>query len=157
MNTDITDTIPDDVIKVAVDMQKVIMLPRIPGVKTVIFTKRIIVFHMTYAPLGSGKLKKPYGLIWHEAFSGQRDENVTNTYIKFITNCERDKNILYFGLTIVQPKINAGPCLCQVVSDPHTVCEKITIKYFEPGHTFMAADSFHHEIEARVFQDGNLK
>ena len=23
----------------------------------------------------------------------------------------------------------------------------ITIKYFEPGHTFMSADSFHHQIE----------
>ena len=36
----------------AVDMQKVVMLPRMPGVKKCIFTKRLIAFHMTFAPLG---------------------------------------------------------------------------------------------------------
>ena len=36
---DCEESIPDDVIKVAVDMQKVIMLPSIPGEKTAIFTK----------------------------------------------------------------------------------------------------------------------
>lgn len=25
--------------------------------------------------------------------------------------------------------------------------EKITFNYFEPGHTFMSADSFHHQVE----------
>ena len=46
--------------------------------------------------------------------------------------------------------------LCQVVNDPNTVCEKITIKYFEPGHTFMATDSFHHEIEDEMRRKRNL-
>ena len=36
-------------------MHKVITIPRIPGVKTAIFTKRIIGFHMTCAPLDGGK------------------------------------------------------------------------------------------------------
>ena len=36
----------------AVDMQKVIMLPRMPGVKRAVFTKRIVAFNMTFAPLG---------------------------------------------------------------------------------------------------------
>ena len=47
--------------------------------------------------------------------------------------------------------------LCQVVNDPNIVCEKITIKYFEPGgHTFMAANSFHHEIEDEMRRKRNL-
>ena len=39
----------------SVDMQKVIMLPRIPGLKVVVFCKRIVIFNETFAPLGKGK------------------------------------------------------------------------------------------------------
>ena len=28
--------------------------------------------------------------------------------------------------------------------------ESITLKYFEPGHTFMSADSFHHQVEMAI-------
>ena len=34
---------------VSVDMQKVIMLPRLPGLKVVVFCKRIVVFNETFA------------------------------------------------------------------------------------------------------------
>ena len=36
----------------AADLQKVIMLPRLPGVKTAMFTRRRILFNETFAPLG---------------------------------------------------------------------------------------------------------
>ena len=36
----------------SVDMQKVIVLTRISRMKTAVFTKRLIVFHETFAPLG---------------------------------------------------------------------------------------------------------
>jgi len=39
----------------SVHMQKVIMLPRIPGVKTCMFTRRLVAFHETFAPLGNKK------------------------------------------------------------------------------------------------------
>ena len=32
----------------------------------------------------------------------------------------------------------------------------IIIKYFEPGHTFMSADSFHHRIEKSIRKKGRL-
>ena len=48
----------------AADLEKMIMLPRLPGMKSAIFTRRIILFNETFAPLGHGK---PYGYIWHEA------------------------------------------------------------------------------------------
>ena len=32
----------------------------------------------------------------------------------------------------------------------------ITLKYFEAGHTFMAADSFHKEIEDEMNAAGNV-
>lgn len=33
------------------------------------------------------------------------------------------------------------------VNSPLTSTETVTVKFFEPGHTFMSADSFHHRIE----------
>jgi len=33
------------------------------------------------------------------------------------------------------------------VNDPALAVEDITLKYFEPGHTFMSADSVHHGVE----------
>ena len=38
---------------------------------------------------------------------------------------------------------------CALVTEVnnHPTLEYITIKYFEKGHTFMSADSFHHEVE----------
>ena len=43
----------------SVDMQKVIMLPRLPGNKTAIFTRRLVLFHETFAPLGRSSKDHP--------------------------------------------------------------------------------------------------
>lgn len=48
-----------DTVCLSVDMQKVIMLPGITGVKAALFTKRLIVFHETFAPLGGQGNGKP--------------------------------------------------------------------------------------------------
>ena len=42
----------ENIIYFARDMEKVIMLPQLPGLKKVIFTRRVILFHETFAPLG---------------------------------------------------------------------------------------------------------
>ena len=36
----------------AADLQKAIMLPQMPGMKTAVFTRRIIAFNETFAPVG---------------------------------------------------------------------------------------------------------
>ena len=72
------------------DMQKVMMLPRLPGNKTAVFTRRIVMYHETFAPLmPSKKVKtqwikdkkdpptqnlKPLGMLWHEGIQGRNDE-----------------------------------------------------------------------------------
>ena len=52
----------------SVDMQKVIMLPRLPGLKVVVFCKRIVVFNKTFAPAGSSKngKDKANGVLSHD-------------------------------------------------------------------------------------------
>ncbi|XP_051570432.1 uncharacterized protein LOC127450385 [Myxocyprinus asiaticus] len=46
---------PEDSSVRSVDLQKLIMLPRMPGLKTSIFTKRIVAFHETFASVGKKK------------------------------------------------------------------------------------------------------
>ena len=62
---------------VSVDMQKVIMLSRLPGLK-VVFCKRIVVFNETFAPVGGSKhgKDKAAGVLWHEGIRGRLAEDV---------------------------------------------------------------------------------
>ena len=43
---------PEDWSVKSVDMQKVIMLPCMPGVKTALFTRKIVAYHETFATIG---------------------------------------------------------------------------------------------------------
>jgi hypothetical protein len=58
----------------SVDLQKVIMLPRMPGVKTCVFTRRIVAFNETFAALGKGKMN--VCALWNEAISGRNAEDI---------------------------------------------------------------------------------
>ena len=46
--------------------------------------------------------------------------------------------------------------LVAIVNDSSYHVESITLKYFEAGHTFMSADSFHHQVEKEATTKGNL-
>lgn len=146
----------------SVDMQKVIMLPRMPGVKTAVFTKRLVAFHETFAPLGSFSKAKgvmPTGVIWHEGISGRNAEDVASTYVKIICSPKyRDIEEFIFwcdncsGQNKNWTLFTAFCYLLNVDGCPET----ITLKYFEKGHTFMSADSFHHQIEKEMRAKKNV-
>ena len=77
------------------------MLPRLQGIKTCVFTKRIIAFNETFAPLG-GKHKskpgKPIGILWHEAVTGRDAGDIASAYCRLIRNVRhRDwKHFIFF-------------------------------------------------------------
>ena len=137
----------------SVDLQKVIMLPRIQGCKTVLFTRRLILFHETFATVGSEakpKIKKKHiSVIWHEGCAGRKAEEIAST-IKVAIERERDIKHLTYWMDNCSSQ-NKNWCLfttlVTVVNDPALAVEDITLKYFEPGHTFMSADSVHHGVE----------
>ena len=140
----------------AVDMQKVVMLPFMMGVKSCIFTKRLIAYHLTFAPLsGKGYAKeRTTGVIWHQELSGRNDEDLVSAYISFL-NCSkyRDlKNILFWAdnCSAQNKNLTLYTALVYHMCNPSVTLSSITIKYFEPGHTFMAVDSFHHQIETEM-------
>lgn len=61
------------------DMQKVILIPRLPGYKVCLFTRRLVVINQTFAPINKEAVhhKKALGVLWHEGISGRNDEDVT--------------------------------------------------------------------------------
>lgn len=146
---------PDECI-VSADMQKVIMLPRMEMFKTVLFTRRICLFNETFAAVGSKKKqsarKNNVACLWHEGIMGRKDEDIASTFWEFISenrdfaavtiwldNCAgQNKNWTLF--TVMATAVN---------SDSFNV-SRITLKYFEKGHTFMSADSAHAEIEDQL-------
>lgn len=67
------------------DMQKIIMLPRLPMFKQVLFCPRIIAYDESFVPLG--KLKqyfgKPFAALWHEGISGRNKEDIISAFYAF--------------------------------------------------------------------------
>lgn len=82
----------------AVDMQKILLLPIIRGLKSCIFTPRLIVFNETFASMKVKEVKegkmstvrdKHYAEVWVESTAGRTKEYVANAFLSLIKK-ERD-------------------------------------------------------------------
>ena len=73
----------------SVDLQKIIMLPRMMGVKTCAFTRRIIAFNETFAELG--KANNNVVVVWNESVSGRSAPDIYSVFWNFLTMKVRDK------------------------------------------------------------------
>ena len=144
-DTELMKNDPDKVVVVTADMQKVIQMPKIPT-KEYFFSRKLILFNETFAT--PGKDNEAICVLWHEGEAGRKAFNIANAYhafankkrnvgeiIMFTDNCNsQNKNWTFFS------------ALPLIVNNPETGTEVITIKYFEPGHTFMSADGVHGNI-----------
>ena len=136
-------------VRVSADLEKVIMLPRIDMFKRVVFTQRIVVYNESFVPLGTLRKNKPFAVLWHEGITGRSKEAIISTFNSFLLynrdaehfvfwldNCSsQNKNWAFFSFLIY------------IINSKNITARDITINYFEPGHTFMSADSFHHQVE----------
>jgi len=142
---------PSDTVVFAVDLQKVLLLPRMPDLKTCIFTSRLVVFNETFAMMGSmlpGNSKVHYLAVWNESISGRNRSDIASAFHKIIKkerdrshfvfwldNCSsQNKNWLLYSMMLLLVNETDGP-------------QDITLRYLVPGHTHMAADSCHGHIE----------
>lgn len=149
----------DETKYLSVDLQKVILLPRLPGMKACIFTRRLVVFNHTYAPLGC-QTEKPIAVIWHEGVSGRNAEDIASAFLATLHHPE-NRNVKHF---VIWCDNCAGQNKCWVLytalaaemNRPNNIIESIVIKYLEPGHTFMSADSFHHKVENQMRHAKNV-
>ena len=140
----------------SVDLQKVVMLPRMDQFKACVFSKRLIVFNETISELR--KKGRDTAVLWHEAIAGRIDEDISSafhTYIEsmrdvkkltlWLDNCSgQNKNWTFFTM------------LLHIVNNPKYDVEQIELKYFEAGHSFMTSDSAHGRIEKQIRKMGKL-
>ena len=147
----------------SVDLQKVVMLPRLPGVKTVAFTKRIIGYNETFAPLGDKrKLKtktmRPYAMAWHEAIGGRSAQEITSVFKEFIEFHLEVKEFVFWAdnCSAQNKSWYLYTMLVYLVNSKNSPLNSITMKYFERGHSFMSADSYHHLVELAMTKMRNV-
>jgi len=147
----------DDTCIMSVDMQKVQMLPRLPGVKTCVFTRRLVAFHETFAPIGKLSKRPIVSVLWHEALSGRNAEDLASVFIKFmqylrdvrhfifyVDNCgAQNKNWTLFTALTAVVNFDSGP-------------DSVILRYLEKGHTFMSADSYHAKVESSLRKMKNV-
>lgn len=136
---------------------QVIMLPRMEMFKEAIFTPRIIAFNESFV-ITRKKQTIPTAVIWHEAITGRSTEDITSAFYAFFLSV-RDARHVTLWLDNCSSQNKNWTILTffvYIVNSAETSLESIKIKYFEPGHTFMGADSFHHQVERCLKQKGKV-
>lgn len=149
----------NDTIYVCVDLQKVVMLPRMDSYKLAIFCPRIIAFNETFAPLGRcTKENNPYAVLWHEAISGRNVHDIVSAYRAFILHHRNKIHLVIWADNCSSQNKNwtLFSFLVDIVNSDLIEARSITIKYLEPGHTFNSADSFHHQVELSLQKMKNV-
>lgn len=152
--------------KHSVDMQKILLLPIINGLKSCIFTPRLVVFNETFASIKEKEMKDGkisvvkeahYATLWDESTAGGNKEHVINAFLSLIKK-ERDANEFVFWSdncavqNINWSLYNAMVNLVNSVSEINC----INFKYLTTGHTFMAAEGLHGHIEKSLKRQGDI-
>lgn len=91
----------------------------------------------------------PSAVIWHEGLAGRKKEELCSAFHKYLLS-QRD---------VLSIKIWLDNCAAQnknwtlfsflahIINSSDIATNVLEIYYFEPGHSFMSADSFHHQVE----------
>lgn len=125
------------------------MLPRVDMFKEVIFTQRIVAYHESFVPVGKNQNVKPHAVVWHEGISGRSKSDITSAFYRFLL-LNRDVKRITIWLDNCSSQNKNWGLFCffiHLVNCEDVSAECIDLKYFEPGHTYMSADAFHHQVE----------
>lgn len=131
----------------AMDLQKVLVLPIMPQYKEAFFISRLATFNMTFANLKKGG--EDVCVLWHEEIAGRDAGNITDTIYKIIRYNRDVKHFVFWADNCTAQNKNwiLYTSLVRIVNSPTSGVETILIKYLTKGHTHMAADSVHGNIE----------
>lgn len=141
------------------DLQKVIMLPRLDTFKKVIFCLRLATYNQTFAPVGKITARiKPFAFLWHDATAGRKKEDIMSAFFAFLLQYRDTKHVhLWLDNCSAQNKNwHLYFMLLHMVNSDYIGTESITLYYFEPGHTFMSCDQFHHQVELAMKKKGKI-
>lgn len=144
---------------IATDMQQFLLLPLIPGVKSCLFTRSLVVFHQICSPIGkfSTKCREHWALacIWHEAIAGQAFD-VVSAYEAAINlywrrECRHIAGVSGVTTAAIKHKHwTLYSTLAKVINAPNLRLQEIELRYFEQEHTFISADSVHAQVEKSI-------
>lgn len=114
----------------SVDLQKVIMLPHMPGVKSAVFTRRIMAYHETFASVG--KKKNTISVLWHEGMAGRSAAEMTSANT---TALEKERDVCHSIFWVDNCSAqNKNWCLLSslvtLVNSDTISQEDITLKFF---------------------------
>uniref|UniRef100_A0A6P7FI53 Uncharacterized protein LOC114330444 n=1 Tax=Diabrotica virgifera virgifera TaxID=50390 RepID=A0A6P7FI53_DIAVI len=126
------------------------MLHRMDTFKEIIFTPRIIAFNQSFVPLGTRSKQYPFAVVWHEAISGRSKKDIVSAFYAFLLANRDATNITIWLDNCSSQNKNwtlISFLILFIVNSSVIADESVILKYFQPGHTFMAADSFHHQVE----------
>lgn len=149
-DSDAKKALREEDVYVSADLQKIIMLPRLDSFKSAIFCPRLVAYNETFVLLkkyiGTNSV---YAVAWHEAISGRKQEDLVSAFRVFLLS-RRDAVTITIWLDNCSAQ-NKNWCLITfligIINSCDIAATNIVLKYFEPGHTFMSADSFHHKVE----------
>ena len=139
----------DNILVVTADMQKAISMPKLPT-KQHYFARKIVLFNETFA---SPSKKGPNTcVLWHEGEAGRMAFDIASAYLHFVrANRNKEEITIYADNCTSQNKNwTLFSAMARIVNDPNHQVKKIAIKYLEPGHTYMAADSVHGNIAMKL-------
>lgn len=130
-----------------------IQIPRLDGFKSIIFSQRLLVFNETFAPAGAYTRSMPVSAcIWPESITGRSSNEIMSCFFKVIKKYAYLKSLIFWldNCTAQNKNWNLFQHVLLLINDDGINLEQITFKYFESGHTFMAADSFHGAVENKM-------
>ena len=91
-------------------------------------------------------------MVWHEGVAGRATEEASNSYWQFLLTNWNKKHITIFADNCVgQNKYwTLLSMLMKAVHSAQLALQILTLKFFEPGHTSMSADSVHRGINRQL-------
>ncbi len=139
-----------------VDMQKALLMPKLPS-KDYYFSRKLVLFNETFAKPGKTD-PAAITVLWHEGEAGRKAFNITNSFLAFLQlNRDFQEIVLYSDNCSAQNRnwtlISALP---RMVNSPTLNANSITLKFLEPGHTFMSADSVHASIASKMKRQSTI-
>ena len=125
------------------------MLPKLDNFKVCAFTRRMTAYHETFAPVGKNNKKPIFSAIWNDSITGRRREDIIAAFRSFFIENKNYKCIkIWLDNCSAQNKNwSLYSFLVQIINSQEIDTKDIILAYFEPGHTHMSADSFHHMVE----------
>lgn len=130
-----------------------IQLPRLDGYKSIVFAQRLLAYNETFAPVGNYAKSLPaITCLWDESIAGRHANDIASCFHRVIERFNGSEEIILWldNCSAQNKNWNLFQHIILLLNSNTIKVQKISFKFFESGHTFMAADSVHAAIEKRM-------